>query len=153
MQTTDRTDENLNRAIDHTASEIARTDSKAGLLLTLDGVLVAGLGLLGKDLPVAALVASGVGVVALVAAVVLGLMVVRPRFGSPNGVQDKGSFVYWADCTDDEVAASLAEDRRIARVRVLSGIARRKMRFLQRSSDASLVAVVALAAAALITAA
>jgi hypothetical protein len=146
------TDENLNRAIDHTASEISRTDQKAGLLLTLDGILVAGLGLLGKDLPVPALVASGVGVIALVAAVVLGLMVVRPRFGY-KGVNDKGSFVYWADCTDDEVAASLAEDRRLARIRVLSGIARRKMRFLQRASDASLVAVVALAAAALITAA
>jgi hypothetical protein len=147
-----RTDTNLDRAIDHTAGEISRTDNKAGLLLALDGVLVAAAATLGQHLPTAALIAAGVGVVALVAAVVLGLLVVRPRLGTPNG-NDRSSFVYWATCaTDDDVAASLAEDRRLTRVRVLSWIAMRKMRFLQHATVATLVAVVALAAAALIAA-
>jgi hypothetical protein len=147
-----RTDTNLDRAIDHTAGEISRTDNKAGLLLALDGVLVAAAATLGQHLPTAALIAAGVGVVALVAAVVLGLLVVRPRLGTPNG-NDRSSFVYWATCaTDDDLAASLAEDRRLTRVRVLSWIAMRKMRFLQHATVATLVAVVALAAAALIAA-
>jgi hypothetical protein len=152
MTTADRIDEALTRAIDHTAGEISRTDNKAGLLLALDGVLVAAVATLGSNLPIAALILAGLGVVALVAAVVLGLLVVRPRLGTPNG-NDRGSFVHWAACTDAEVVESLADDRRVTRVRVLSWIALRKMRFLQHATTATLIAVVSLAAAALITAA
>jgi hypothetical protein len=149
----DRTDANLTAAIDHTAGEISRTDTKASLLLALDGVLVAAVATLGANVPAAALVLVAVGTVALVVAVVLGLLVVRPRLAAPNGVNDRSSFVHWATATEDDIAAGMTEDRRVARVRVLSAIALRKMTFLRWTTDATAVAVVALAAAALITAA
>ena len=145
----DRTDENLNRAIDHTASEISRTDSKAGLLLTLDGLLVAALSFLGTDVHGVALVLAVVGAVALVAGVVLALMVIRPRLKAPGGNHDRSSFVHYATADLDEITAGMAEDRRPGRVQVLSRIALRKMRVLQLAGDASLAAVIAIAAAVL----
>ncbi|GHH95700.1 Pycsar system effector family protein [Streptomyces capillispiralis] len=138
-------DANLVAAIDQTLSELGRTDSKAGVLLTLDGLLVAALGLLGSVTGVTlALVA--VSAVALVVSVVLALLAIRPRLGSP-GVQDRAGFAYWATATQDEIQAGMQEDRRLARVQVLSRVVLWKMTRLRLAGDASLVAVAALAAA------
>lgn len=138
-------DANLVAAIDQTLSELGRTDSKAGVLLTLDGLLVAALGLLGSVTGVTlALVA--VSAVALVVSVVLALLAIRPRLGSP-GVQDRAGFAYWATATQDEIQAGMQEDRRLARVQVLSRVVLWKMTRLRLAGDASLIAVAALAAA------
>lgn len=145
----DRTETNLDAALAHTSSEISRTDTKAGLLLTLDGLLVAALSLLGSRVGGVALVLALVGALALVAAVVLALMVIRPRLAAPGGVNDRSSFAYWASATADEITAGMREDRRPTRVQVLSRIALRKMRVLQLAGDASLIAVIAIAAAIL----
>jgi hypothetical protein len=145
---TDRTETNLDNAVAQTAAEIARTDSKAGLLLTLDGLLVASLSLLGTDIHGPALALAVTGASALVAAVILALLVIRPRFGV-KGADDRGSFHYWATASADEITAGMREDRRLLRVQVLSRIALCKMRRLRWSGDASLLAVVALAAAML----
>ncbi|MFJ2203317.1 Pycsar system effector family protein [Streptomyces violaceusniger] len=148
-----RAEANLERALSDTATEIGRTDNKASLLLALDGVLVAAVATLGTDLPAVALAAAGIGVTALIASVTLGLLVVRPRFNAPRVADDSSNFVYWAAADEASITTAMVEDHRMARVRVLSTITLRKMRFLRWAVDFTLLAVVALAAAALIAAA
>ncbi|MGA4803574.1 Pycsar system effector family protein [Streptomyces lavendulocolor] len=61
--------------------------------------------IIGRALPAPAAVFIGAGAVALVAAMLLVLVVVRPRVdGTP-----RGSYLHWAQCTPDEVLADLAE--------------------------------------------
>ncbi|MFJ5288605.1 Pycsar system effector family protein [Streptomyces sp. NPDC088348] len=148
-QGTDRTDINLDAALTHTVSEISRTDTKAGLLLTLDGLLVAALSFLGTHVHGLALVLAVLGAVALVGAVVLALLVIRPRLAAPGQVSDRGHFGFYATAEPDEIAQTLTEDRRPVRLQALSRIALRKMIQLRRSGDASLLAVVTIAAAIL----
>lgn len=129
-------------------TEIGRTDSKASLLLAFVGAVLAGLASLAdNDLPTVARVLGGGAVAAFGAAVVLLLLVVRPRLGGG----DRASFPYWATCTTGEVRASLLEEWRAERIGVLSRIAMRKMRLLQRAVDTVFVALVLLAAAAVAT--
>ncbi|MET9534698.1 Pycsar system effector family protein [Streptomyces sp. NPDC006649] len=149
-QSTDITDTSLNAALAHTVSEISRTDTKAGLLLTLDGLLVAALSFLGTHVHGLALVLAVLGAVALVGGVVLALLVIRPRLVAPGQtVSDRGHFGFYATAEPAEIAAALTEDRRPARLHALSRIALRKMVQLRRSGDASLLAVVTIAAAIL----
>ncbi|MEU2674195.1 Pycsar system effector family protein [Streptomyces sp. NPDC007164] len=146
----DRTDTNLDSALTHTVSEISRTDTKAGLLLTLDGLLVAALSFLGTDIDGLALVLAVVGSVALVGGVVLALLVIRPRLAAPGQiVSDRAHFGFYATAELAEIADALTGDRRLARLQALSRIALRKMAQLRRSGDASLVAVMAIGAAIL----
>ncbi|MFI1890741.1 Pycsar system effector family protein [Streptomyces jumonjinensis] len=147
-------DRELDAAVSHTAGEVARTDQKAGLLLTLDGLLVAALSFLGADIDGVSLALALIGAAALVSSVVLALTVIRPQLMDPrtrtsDRTSDRTSFVFWAVASDDEITAGLAEDRRLARVRVLSRIALRKMRILRYATDASIAAVVAIAGAIL----
>lgn len=148
MNVADRTDANLNEALAHTTGEIARTDTKSGLLLTLDGLLVAALGLTGTDLHGLALVLAVVGAVALVGSVVLALLVIRPRLAG-GGIDDRASFAFYADAADDAITAALSDDRRRTRLKALSRLARRKMRLLIVAGDAALAALVLIAAAIL----
>lgn len=149
----DLTETNISAALDHATQEIGRTDTKAGVLLGLHSVLVAALALLGHQIPAAALAFAIVASIALIVAVMLALLVVRPRLGAPNGVADRSSFVYWAKASPEEIAAGMAEDRRALRISALSAIALRKMRLLRQCTHTTAAAVVALALAAIITAA
>ncbi|MER5733939.1 integral membrane plasmid transfer protein, partial [Streptomyces sp. NPDC002138] len=74
-------------------------------------------------------------------------MVIRPRV-APRTSTDRSSFVYWATAEQADIEAGFEEDRRVARVQVLSRLVLAKMRLLRLAGDASLVSVVALAAAA-----
>ncbi|MEU3148428.1 Pycsar system effector family protein [Streptomyces sp. NPDC006999] len=144
----DRTDTNMDSAIAYAASDLARTDTKAGLLLTLDGLLVAALSFLGTDLHGPALALAIVGAVALVGGVVLALLVIRPRLAGGK-VNDRASYAYFATAEPAAIADALAEDRRPARLTALSTIALRKMKVLVWAGDTTLAAVVAIAAAIL----
>lgn len=148
MASTDRTSTNLDSAIAYAAADLTRTDTKAGLLLTLDGLLVAALSLTGTDLTGLSLGLGVVGAVALVGSVVLALLVIRPRI-TGRGLQDRASYTYFATADPAAITEALAEDRRTARLQTLSRLALRKMRLLQLAGDTTLVAVVAIAAAAL----
>lgn len=134
-------------AVTTVSSEITRTDTKAGLILTLDGLLVAALSL--QDSPTSggtlALALTALAATAVAASVGLAVHVIRPRLGTP-GPSDP-SFVNWAAADTDSIRVSLAGDHRITRIQVLSRIAMRKMRVLRLSADIALVAVVATAAA------
>jgi len=145
----DQFEASLTAGLAHTVQDIARTDAKAGVLLTLDGLLVAALSLLGTDARGVSLGLAVAGAIALIASVVLALLVVRPRL-NPAGGPDRASFVHWAsEVSDEEIEEGLREDRRLPRLRTLSRIAMRKMRVLRLSGDAALAAVVLIAAAIL----
>ncbi len=139
------TEKNLDSACASVVAEIARTDSKASLLLAFSGAVLAGLASAADtQLPLATKIFGTLAVLTLGAAAVLLLLVVRPRLGG----SDQASFPYWAQLDDDEIRASMTGDTRAARIRVLSGIALRKYTRLRYAVDTILVALVLLTAAA-----
>ncbi|MGW6841312.1 hypothetical protein [Streptomyces sp. NPDC054958] len=87
----DLTDNALDAACATVAAEIARTNSKASLLLAFDGAVLAGLAsAAGKKLPlVTQLVGAGAALV-LAAAAVLLLLVVRPNLGGRSRAVREG---------------------------------------------------------------
>jgi hypothetical protein len=138
-------DKNLDTACASVASEIGRTDGKSSLLLAFNGAVLAGLASVAdKDLPSVTKVCGALAVLALGAAAVLLLLVVRPRLRG----DDKASFPHWAQLDDDEIRACMDGDARAARIRVLSNLAVRKFTHLRRAVDLSLTALVLLALAA-----
>ncbi|MFC8201711.1 Pycsar system effector family protein [Streptomyces sp. NPDC057298] len=140
------TDHNLDAACAAVGNEIARTDGKSSLLLAFTGAVLAGLtSLADRQLPAATQVFGAAGVLALAAASVLLLLVVRPRIGG----SDRASFPYWARLTEAEIHACMHHDIRAARIRVLSQIALGKYRRLRRAVDLILAALVLLILAAL----
>lgn len=146
LTTTCDLDKNLDDAVRDTDAKITRTDSKASLLLAFDGVVLAAVvGAYDAQLPFAAR-AFGIGAaLALGAAAVLLLLVVRPRLSGNDGA----SFPYWARLKDDrDILASLTGDPRAAKVRVLSQIALGKYVQLRRAIDLILASLALLAAAA-----
>ncbi|GHJ21649.1 integral membrane plasmid transfer protein [Streptomyces albus] len=132
-------------------SEIARTDTKASLLLAFDGVALAGLWSVGAQpwVPVAARCAGGVAVLMLLASVTLLLLVVRPRL-SPTAAQ--AGFPHWATLSAGELTAELEQDQTAEHVVALSRIAVAKMRGLQQAVNLTLAAGGPLTVAALIAA-
>ncbi|MFJ5122943.1 Pycsar system effector family protein [Kitasatospora sp. NPDC088548] len=142
-------DQALDREISATHADIARTDSKAGLVLTIDGVLVAAVAALGKA-PAYAVVPAAIGTVSMIAAAVLAVLVVKPRLDSAR----TNGFSRWAGdwATDPEqILLALAEDVRPHRLHALSVLCERKMRLLIWACRLSVVAVVTVATAALLT--
>ncbi|MEV4559103.1 Pycsar system effector family protein [Kitasatospora sp. NPDC049285] len=126
-------------------AEVARTDGKAGALLTAlalpFAVLVAVVP--GHDLsPLAtALVVAGGG--GLVLAMTLALTVVRPRLAPAA----PGTWVHWAGCDRASLDADLATPDPAGRILALAGIARAKYVLLRRAVDITVVSLVLLALA------
>ncbi|TXR94499.1 integral membrane plasmid transfer protein [Streptomyces sp. col6] len=139
------TDKNLDAACTSVANEIARTDGKASLLLAFNGVVLAGLASIADtDLPAVTKTAGALAVLALGAAAVLLLLVVRPRLRA----DDRASFPYWARLDEDGIRSCMEADNRAARIRVLSTLAVRKYLHLRWAVDLSLAALALLALAA-----
>lgn len=132
-------------------SEIARTDTKASLLLAFNGVALAGTWSVGAQpwVPLVARLVGGIAVVMLLASVVVLLLVVRPRI-SPTA--HRVGFPRWAELTAQELTAEMADPCTAAHVVALSGIAVVKMRRLQRAIDLTLATGGPLLVAALVAA-
>ncbi|MGY0065214.1 Pycsar system effector family protein (plasmid) [Streptomyces sp. LZ34] len=140
MSTVDYT-ANLIDARNRVASDLGRTDSKASILLAFQGAALAGIATLAdKPIPTPGRYIGAAAVAALVASTVLLLLVVRPRIGGANG-HDQASFPYWATCTPEQIRTSLADLRLEHQTQVLSQIACRKHRLLQRAVDITLTAI------------
>ncbi|MFK0120790.1 Pycsar system effector family protein [Streptomyces sp. NPDC090994] len=138
-------DKNLDAACASVAGEISRTDGKSSLLLAFNGAVLAGLtSVADKDLPLPTKVFGAAAVLALGAAAVLLLLVVRPRLSGA----DRASFPYWAQLDEDSIRDCMEGDTRAARIQVLSTLAVRKFLRLRRAVDLSLAALVLLALAA-----
>nr|WP_203690474.1 Pycsar system effector family protein [Streptomyces sp. SID12488] len=115
-------------------AEIARTDTKTGLLLAFVGAVLAGTWTVARDLPLntAALTIGGTGILALVAAAGLLLRSVRPNLSGGRG------FPLWATLTAEQIAAALSEDIG-ADIAGLSRIAVAKFTGLKRAVDLTCV--------------
>ncbi|MCL7382201.1 Pycsar system effector family protein [Streptomyces sp. 35G-GA-8] len=138
---------NLDAACAAVTSEIARTDSKASLLLAFDGAVLFGLaGLADKQLPLPAQLMGAAAALALTAAAVLLLLVVRPNLGGRSPAP--GSFPHWAQQDADTIRASMDQDTRAARIKKLSNIAVAKYARLARAIDTILTALALLLVAA-----
>lgn len=111
-------------------AEIARTDTKTGLLLAFVGAVLAGSWTVAKDVPltVPAYVVGGLGMGLLVAAADLLLRAVRPNLGGGRG------FPLWATLTAEEISATLFGDH-AADIAGLSRIAVVKFTNLRRAVD------------------
>ncbi|MEV5982845.1 Pycsar system effector family protein [Streptomyces sp. NPDC052114] len=138
-------DKNMDAACASVTSEINRTDGKSSLLLAFTGAVLAGLASVAdKDLPLPTKVFGTAAVLALGAAAVLLLLVVRPRLRG----DDRASFPYWAQLDEEAIRVCMQGDPRAARIRVLSVLAVRKFLYLRRAVDLILTALVLLALAA-----
>ncbi|MDA5279947.1 Pycsar system effector family protein [Streptomyces sp. Isolate_45] len=117
-------------------AEISRTDAKSAVLLTAFSlplaVLVASIP--GRSLSGVAAALNAAGAVGLILAMLVVLIVVRPRLGRVL----PGSYLYWASATPEEVIQDLQKPtHRVEHVMQLSSIARRKYRGLQIAIDAT----------------
>ncbi|GAB2961386.1 hypothetical protein GCM10027075_71400 [Streptomyces heilongjiangensis] len=116
-------------------AEIARTDTKTGLLLAFIGAVLAGAWTVAKDMPLnaAAYAVGGVGMVLLAVAAGLLLRSVRPNLRGRHG------FPLWATLTAEEITATLAEVDRSADIAGLSRLAVAKFTGLRRAIDLTCV--------------
>ena len=111
-------------------AEIARTDTKTGLLLAFVGAVLAGAWTVARDLPgsVPAYGAGGLGLALLVAAAGLLLRSVRPNLRGRHG------FPLWATLAPEEIPAAVSGDL-AADVAGLSRLAVAKFTCLRRAID------------------
>ncbi|MFI6359533.1 Pycsar system effector family protein [Streptomyces sp. NPDC050743] len=115
-----------------------RTNGKASVLLAFNGAVLAGLASIAdKHLPPMTKALGALALLALGAAAVLLLLVVRPRLRG----NDQPSFPHWARLDEDEIRACMDGDTRAAPIRVLSVLAVAKFTQLRRAVDLSLVAL------------
>ncbi|MFG2600721.1 Pycsar system effector family protein [Streptomyces sp. NPDC048462] len=141
-------DRNRDAACAAVTGEIARTDSKASLLLAFTGAVLAGLASIAdKDLPVFTKVVGGLAVLALAAAAVLLLLVVRPCL--TVGTAAPGTFPQWARLGENELEVAMEQDHRLARIKALSTLAARKFQRLALAVDVILAALALLTTAAI----
>ncbi|MER6136706.1 Pycsar system effector family protein [Streptomyces sp. NPDC001815] len=126
-------------------AEIARTDTKTGLLLAFVGAVLAGSWTVAKDVPLTApaYVAGGLGMGLLVVAAGLLLRSVRPNLRGGHG------FPLWATLTAEQITATLSDDLS-ADVANLSRVALAKFTGLRRAVDLTCAGGVLLILAALL---
>ncbi|WP_200303485.1 Pycsar system effector family protein [Streptomyces adelaidensis] len=125
------TERNLTAAHAEVKAEIARTDTKTGLLLAFIGAVLAGAWTVAKDTPLnpAAYVVGGCGMVLLVGAAGLLLRSVRPNLRGRHG------FPLWATLTPGEITTTLSEVDLSADIAGLSRLAVAKFTGLRRAID------------------
>lgn len=123
-------DRKLTAAHAEVKAEIARTDTKTGLLLAFVGAVFAGAWTVGRSLPVnlPACLAGVLGMGLLVAAAGLLLRSVRPNLRGRHG------FPLWATLTPEEIPAALSRDL-AADITGLSRLAVGKFTCLRRAVD------------------
>ncbi|MER5293486.1 Pycsar system effector family protein [Streptomyces pharetrae] len=141
--------EKLTAAHAEVKAEIARTDTKTGLLLAFVGAVLAGTASLARDLPLstAACVVGGVGVAVLVAAAVLLLRSTRPNLG---GRRERFGFPLWATLSPQEITTVVTTVDPAVAVAGLSRIAVAKFTCLRRAVDLTMAGVALLVLAALL---
>ena len=140
------TERSLTAAHAEVKAEIARTDTKTGLLLAFVGAVLAGAWTVARDLPfnLPAYLAGGAGMALLVAAAGLLLRSTRPNLRGRHG------FPLWATLTAAEITAAVATDL-AGDIAGLSRLAVAKFTILRRAVDLTLTGGGLLIAAALLT--
>ncbi|MEU3348790.1 Pycsar system effector family protein [Streptomyces sp. NPDC006700] len=144
------TDRNLTAAHAEVKAEIARTDSKTGLLLAFVGAVLAGAWTVARDLPLtlSAAIVGGGGLAVLVAAAGMLLRSVRPNLGNRR---ERFGFPLWATLTPDEITTTVNGGDLAADVAGLSRLAVAKFTCLRRAVDLTYTGGALLILAALLT--
>ncbi|MFJ2301480.1 Pycsar system effector family protein [Streptomyces sp. NPDC087787] len=145
------TGRNLSAAHAEVKAEIARTDSKTGLLLAFVGAVLAGAWTVARDLPLtlSAAIVGGGGLAVLVAAAGMLLRSVRPNLGNRR---ERFGFPLWATLTPDEITTTVNDGDLAADVAGLSRLAVAKFTCLRRAVDLTYTGGALLILAALLTA-
>ncbi|GAA2219819.1 Pycsar system effector family protein [Streptomyces indiaensis] len=140
------TERSLTAAHAEVKAEIARTDTKTGLLLAFVGAVLAGAWTVARDLPLnlPAYLVGGTGIALLVTAAGLLLRSTRPNLRGRHG------FPLWATLTAEEITDAVATDL-AADIAGLSRLAVAKFTTLRRAVDLTLIGGGLLIAAALLT--
>lgn len=127
-------------------AEIARTDTKTGLLLAFVGAVFAGAWTVARDLPLnlPAYVVGEIGLAFLIVAAGLLLRSVRPNLGGGHG------FPLWATLTPQQIVAAAEARDLAADIGGLSRLAVAKFTCLRRAVDLTLAGGVLLILAVLI---
>ncbi|MFJ7180984.1 Pycsar system effector family protein [Streptomyces massasporeus] len=127
------TERSLTAAHAEVKAEIARTDTKTGLLLAFVGAVLAGAWTVARDLPLnlPAYLVGGAGIALLVTAAGLLLRSTRPNLRGRHG------FPLWATLTAEEITAAVATDL-AADIAGLSRLAVAKFTTLRRAVDLTL---------------
>ncbi|CAM5458864.1 hypothetical protein SALBM135S_03844 [Streptomyces alboniger] len=143
------TSENLTAALADVKAEIARTDTKAALLLAFVGAVFAGGWTIAKDAPLnpAAVAVAGLGTGLIISAAGLLLGSVRPNLG---GSRRRG-FPLWATLTAEQLDAELSDYRSTQYIAELSRIAVAKFTRLERAVDLTRIGGLLLITAGLIS--
>ncbi|MEU3849692.1 Pycsar system effector family protein [Streptomyces sp. NPDC029554] len=141
------TGRNLSTAHAEVKAEIARTDTKTGLLLAFVGAVLAGAWTVARDLPMnpPAYITGGLGMALLVAAAGLLLRSTRPNLRGRHG------FPLWATLTAEEITTAVERDM-AADIAGLSRLAVAKFTTLRRAVDLTCAGGALLILAALLTA-
>ncbi|MER5638163.1 Pycsar system effector family protein [Kitasatospora sp. NPDC002227] len=126
--------------------DLLRTEPKSSLIFTSATAAIAGIALMPK-MPPAALVLASVGMAATLVATVLATVVVTPRLDRTRST----SFTRWAAMRPEEIPAALAVDHRAERLHKLSRLVEWKMTLLIWANVSSILAIVAIGLAAIIT--
>lgn len=139
-------DPRLTAAHAEVKAEIARTDTKTGLLLAFIGATLAGTGTAAKDAPLTlpAVVVGGLGMALLLTAAGVLLRSVRPNLRGGHG------FPLWATLTPEQITTAVAGDL-AADIAGLSRLAVRKFTGLRRAIDLTCAGGALLVLAALLT--
>lgn len=138
-------------ALTAVTAQVSGTDAKSAALLTGLGLPLAVLtaAVQGRELSTPVTVLVGLGGGALVVALLLVLMAIRPAL--PPGHAARGSFLYWAECTPAQLAADVAaastRDHRVTRIQDLSRLALRKHRLVRRAIHVTIAGLLLLGAA------
>lgn len=143
----DRLQERITAAMAGLTSDMARTDSKASMLLALTGAALAAVLSVGATLhpPAIATVTGVAGAVALLAATVILLIAVRPTLGGPG-------WTNWPNLSRPEVHDQLTAGIEVRQVQFVAALAVRKFRYIRLAVDCILVGIALLVVTTLILA-
>lgn len=129
-------------------TDLARTDTKASLLLALSGAALVALASNAPDLhpTVPAAVVASLAAAALLASTLILLLAIRPHLGG-NG------WTTWSRLSTDQLRELLTSGYQVEHLRFMSTLARRKFRLIRIAVDCMLAGLGLLAVMAVLVAA
>ncbi|MFJ7336343.1 Pycsar system effector family protein [Streptomyces sp. NPDC101110] len=148
QQPPDLTEQNLKMADSMLGHELVRHDTKAGLLIAVDGGILALVAATarGADLVWYVRLPGTLGLASLTASILILLSSVRPALGGRAGE----GWELWSRLDRDDLLIHLGVDRRPDRVLFLSRMVHRKFRRLRLAVDLLIAGVLFLSVAAFI---
>lgn len=144
----DRAQDRIAATVTSLQADLARSESKASLLIALAGAALVALGTMASDLhpTVPAAVAGALGTAALLATTVILLLAVRPHVGGND-------WTSWPALSDDQLGERLSAGYQVEHVRFMAELAARKFRLIRAAVDCLLAGLGLLTLAAVLVAA